>query len=358
MKTRYSTFALVALVACSESDGNGGSAIEAPGAPSPTTVNDPATPTAPTVPDTSAATPTPSTPAPNPGVAPEPVNNTGGTGMAPTDPGTSAGGASPSTGGTTGSPGGAGGESNASGGMAAAGAGGAESTGGAGGGVGFSPCPQDGSECRIMPLGDSLTVGVGTDPWTGYRLELFRLAVQSGAQITFVGSGDVIADDISVDGIPFPKAHEGYRGIRISRIQDDVVGWVSDADPHIVLLIAGTNDVNTNDDLGQAPNRLGALIDQITDTAPEALVVVSTIPPANDDSLTQRITDFNAAIPDVVAQRSDDGQHVAFVDIHAAIALEDDYIARLMFDRLHPNGDGYEIIANVWYEAIGPLLPR
>ena len=58
--------------------------------------------------------------------------------------------------------------------------------------TGFVPCPTDGTPCRVMPLGDSITDGIdmtiGYASNGGYRLELFRQAVTAGHEITFVGT--------------------------------------------------------------------------------------------------------------------------------------------------------------------------
>jgi hypothetical protein len=43
--------------------------------------------------------------------------------------------------------------------------------------------------------------------------------------------------------------------------------------------VIGTNDVNGNVDVANAPNRFGKLSDDITTRAPSALVVVATIIP-------------------------------------------------------------------------------
>ncbi len=53
----------------------------------------------------------------------------------------------------------------------------------------FAPCPDDGTSCRIMPLGDSITYGVGSSTGGGYRVQLFTDAIQHQQSVIFVGSG-------------------------------------------------------------------------------------------------------------------------------------------------------------------------
>ena len=50
----------------------------------------------------------------------------------------------------------------------------------------FNPCPPAGMECKIMPLGDSITLGSHSSGG-GYRVELFRQSLMASQKITFVG---------------------------------------------------------------------------------------------------------------------------------------------------------------------------
>src|SRR4029078_5299232 len=106
----------------------------------------------------------------------------------------------------------------------------------------------------------------------GYRVELFRQALADQRDITFVG---VVAGGGSntpngpnmVSGQPFPRSNEGFPGFTISgggagSLAAQVDNAIDATDPNIVLLMIGTNDVNGNIDLANAPNRLGALLDQ------------------------------------------------------------------------------------------------
>jgi lysophospholipase L1-like esterase len=223
----------------------------------------------------------------------------------------------------------------------------------------FQPCPPAGTPCRILPLGDSLTFGVGSSgAGGGYRVPLFRRAKQS---ITFVGSQANGPD--TVDGVPFPRGHEGYRGYAIEPgggrpgLSPIVDKLVQEARPHVVLLLAGTNDVGaTVIDPDRAPDRLGALVDRVAAAAPEALIVVAQIPPSMTDAVNVRIQAFNQALPAVVDARVRAGHHLLLVDAYAALAAHADYKKALMFNEFHPNDAGYALIADRWYDAVGPFL--
>ena len=227
----------------------------------------------------------------------------------------------------------------------------------------FQPCPRDGSACAILPLGDSITFGEGSSGG-GYRVELFRQAVQASQRITFIGTAPPNGPT-DVAGQPFPRAHQGHQGFVIngggfsptaslSLVLNDALPVL---EPHIVLLMAGTNDINGNNNLVQAPARLIGLLDQIELSEPEALVVVAQLTPTRDAVLNARIEAFNAAIAEQLGALAAAGRHVAVVDMYTPFVQTPDYQNALFFDRLHPNDAGYAVMAGVWYESIRALLP-
>ena len=225
----------------------------------------------------------------------------------------------------------------------AAGSGGVAGSGGmagSGGAPAFDPCPQA-EPCKILPLGDSITDGFGVPG--GYRIELFRKALDAGQSITFVGRAMNGPDE--VDGQPFPRAHEGYSGWTIQQIDDIVPSPALDADPHIVLLHLGTNDMAFG--ANGADQRLAALIDQILSALPDALLVVSSIIPFPGNN---NISAYNAAIPGIVEARANAGKHILFVDQFT------DFPEDGFDDPVHPDEKGYAYMATVWYTAISSYL--
>jgi lysophospholipase L1-like esterase len=278
--------------------------------------------------------------------------------------GQGSGGAAPVSGGSTGS----GGDTSSGGGGASGGADAAGGTDGSGGEDGsggaanaFSPCPAAGTPCAILPLGDSITEGFGSSGG-GYRVELFRQALQNNQDITFVGT--LQNGPNNVDGTPFPKRHQGHGGFTIdtdsghSGISGSITqNALSMFNPHIVLLMIGTNDINGNVDVNNAPNRLGNLIDDITTRAPDALVIVASVAPVVNSGTNQRIVTYNSGVKNVAEARAAQGKHVQFLDNYAAIFDSPNWSSALMGDNLHPNDAGYAVFGRSFYAAIEPYLP-
>jgi lysophospholipase L1-like esterase len=127
--------------------------------------------------------------------------------------------------------------------------------------------------------------------------------------------------------------------------------------PNIVLLMIGTNDINGNQDVANAPRRLGSLIDKITTSEPMALVVVASIIPIRNDGTNQRVITYNTAIKTEVNNRAASGKHVLWVDNYAVISSNANFKTALMSDDLHPNDTGYAALGQSFYSAISALLP-
>jgi lysophospholipase L1-like esterase len=216
-----------------------------------------------------------------------------------------------------------------------------------------------------MPLGDSITLGSHSSGG-GYRVELFRQSLMASQKITFVGRQSNGPDTVTVNGTAttFPKGHEGYSGDTIDTnqatnnngISATVDAALTAGKPHIVLLMIGTNDVNKNIDLANAPKRLGNLLDQITTMAPNALLVVAKITPTKDDAGNSKVQTYNNAIPGVVQMRASAGKHIVMVDMYAAITANASYKTAWLDDNLHPNDAGYVVMGQTWYAGIKSYL--
>lgn len=280
-----------------------------------------------------------------------------------------------STGGVTSADGGAAAGGTASGGTASTdtgGAGGTASSSGGADGVGgtpigtggatveFNPCPPLPEACKILPSGDSITVGAQSTNTGGYRVPLFRRALESARHLTFVGPSG--AGPETVAGVTFPENHDGHSGYVIDTIGTRkgllplVEQNLTKFTPHIVLLLIGTNDLNSKLEVASAPTRLAAVIDTFTTHAPDALIVVAQLTPTRTDALNQDVRTYNAALSEIVTTRIDAGKHLLLVDMYTAFTENPDYKTELLFDGLHPNDDGYAVMADVWFEAIAPYL--
>jgi hypothetical protein len=226
----------------------------------------------------------------------------------------------------------------------------------------YNPCPTSGGPCKVLPFGDSITMGVGDESNAGYRAPLFALAVAARQKMTFTGSQS--NGPTTVSGQPFPQNHEGHSGWTIDPgygswgaggISSLVPTPAFTTLPDIVLLMIGTNDVYASSGQSTMTNRLAALLDKILSTAPDALLVVAKITPlTTGGGYRDIIKTYNDAIPGLVQTRAAAGKHIVVVDMNSNFNTQ----TMLNSDGIHPNTNGYKFMANQWYAAIGSLLPK
>ena len=196
---------------------------------------------------------------------------------------------------------------------------------------------------RIMPLGDSITHGA-TVPG-GYRIRLWDRLLTDRPNIDLVGSE--VNGPVTIDG-----NHEGHPGKAIQFIREGVRGWLYANRPHIVLLMVGTNDVLYPEahNFAGATARLNALVGQITAIAPNAELIVASVPTLQDPIANDRARFFNQEVAAIVYQRANQGRPVTYVDMYSVLNVED------LADGVHPNAGGYDKLADAWYTAITTLL--
>ena len=183
----------------------------------------------------------------------------------------------------------------------------------------------------------SITFGAQDPQENGYRLSLHDQLTGRGNNVDFVGSVE--------SGAFADKQHEGHRKKRISEISDlSSLGIYAAA--NIVLLHAGTNDMNQNFDVKNAPGRLKDLISLIYEHSPSAAVFVCQIIPSSTRSIQTLIEAFNPHIPGIVDGFLHEGKHITLVNMSQAVSVSD------LSDNLHPNARGYQNMANAYYDAI------
>lgn len=213
-----------------------------------------------------------------------------------------------------------------------------------GGLVGATPAEarpaDDGSPVRIMPLGDSITWGVGSAATNSYRTDLYWRLAGAGIPVDFVGS-------MRSGQSPDPD-NEGHKGWTIAQIAEHVDDWMAAYRPDVVLLHIGTNDMVRG--VADAPLQLDALLDRIAADRPGVQVFVAKIVGLADylDVATQqqRTAAYNASIGEIVEAKGPDFHLVDQSDVHGID----------MWNREHPNDYGYRKMAWNWYRALRPVL--
>jgi lysophospholipase L1-like esterase len=218
----------------------------------------------------------------------------------------------------------------------------------------------------IMPLGDSITQGVGStdevavprDCNFGYRLPLYNKLINEGNDVVFVGNQIQPVNSCTSYGIQinWNRSHEGHPGWRADQIRDEVIGFLQANPADIVLLHIGTNDLNS----GQTPSDIVTEVRQILDridqyesaNSREVKVIIARI--INRVPLSSTYSQYNTELAAMAQTRIANGDKITIVDMENGAGI--DYGVE-MNDAYHPDENGYAKMADVWYNAIVQMLP-
>ncbi|GAA3808834.1 SGNH/GDSL hydrolase family protein [Streptomyces coacervatus] len=190
---------------------------------------------------------------------------------------------------------------------------------------------------RVMPLGDSITWGVGSSTGNGYRGPLWNELAADGHPLDFVGTGR--------NGSMSDPDNEGHSGYRIGQIATLADASLTRYRPNVVTLHIGTNDLNESYQVSTATDRLRSLVDQVTAAAPDATVLVASLVVSTSGSEEQYRAAYNQAIPQIVRDEQAGGKHVAYVDMSSLTTAD-------LADNLHPNDSGYQKMAEAFHRGI------
>lgn len=227
---------------------------------------------------------------------------------------------------------------------------------------------------RIMPLGDSITVGYTDNPsWAshpfefGYRSGLYTRLTDAGYNFQFVGGSTEPFTGISGDpthgGTVSPTldlrdfgqdGHRGYGGASIGAINTGVPGWIASDQPDAILLLIGINGINAS-----SPAQLDTLANTIVTNAPDAHLIIAQITPlagynANLFNYNTHIRD--TLVPDLVTA----GHSVSTVDLYSMFLTDTGDPTTVDASRLsnginHPNNPLYDQMAQAWFDEINSV---
>ncbi|MFF3909767.1 ricin-type beta-trefoil lectin domain protein [Streptomyces sp. NPDC001848] len=190
---------------------------------------------------------------------------------------------------------------------------------------------------RVMPLGDSITWGVGSSTGNGYRGPLWNELAADGHPLDFVGS---VRNGSMSD--PDNEGHPGYHINEIAALAD---ASLTRYRPNVVTLHLGTNDLIGASGANDAIAGLKSLVNQITADVPDATVLVASLIVSTNSSEEQWRGTYNQAIPQIVSDAQAAGKHVAYVDMSSLTPAD-------LSDQLHPNDAGYQKMADAFHRGI------
>ncbi|KAM0332345.1 hypothetical protein ACHAQA_002622 [Verticillium albo-atrum] len=197
-----------------------------------------------------------------------------------------------------------------------------------------------------MPLGGSITHGVGSSDGNGYRQILLETLLSHGYSAQMVGSrrtGSMRNND-----------HEGWRGFRIDQIDRQARRSVAALRPNVLAVNAGSNDCVQDFRIGDVGRRVGHVLEYLWSASPGSTVLLSTLLVSADKGVNARVLDVNEQIRDLAGLMASQGGRVVLVDMQCPTG------PRLcdLVDGTHPNDTGYGKMAALWFQGLQEALSK
>lgn len=220
-----------------------------------------------------------------------------------------------------------------------------------------SQCPL----VRIMPLGDSITVGTmaNLQPVKGkrvsYRRSLYTALLANGYKVDFVGQE---IEGYAANPPALDPHHQGQGGWSATQIavgrngSGGIFQWLEKSPADIVLLHAGTNPPSVVSGI----ERILTEIDRWEESDNGNHVVVFVAQVIDKSPFGGFMSPFNETVKSLVARRRDLGDNLILVD-HETVLRYPPTDGNDMADSVHPNENGYEKMSEAWLRALSDFLP-
>ncbi|RYP14279.1 hypothetical protein DL765_006490 [Monosporascus sp. GIB2] len=191
-----------------------------------------------------------------------------------------------------------------------------------------------------MPLGGSITQGVGSSERNGYRQYLYEALLLGGFKVRMVGSRRM--------GSFENNSHEGWRGFRIDEIEKKARQSVKRFLPNVITVNAGSNDCLQDFDIEHIGERMGNMLEYLWQVSPRSTVVLSTLLVNLDKEVDSRVIRVNEQFRVLARQKAADQKRITLADMYVPGGPQ---IGDLV-DGTHPSEEGYQKMTKIWYNAI------
>ena len=193
----------------------------------------------------------------------------------------------------------------------------------------------------LMGLGDSITEGA--DFFTCYLYPLWEKLFTAGYQFDFIGPRE---SKCRIGTL----RHCGFSGKNVEFLESKIDSIYRLYPADIVLLHAGHNHFAEEKPISGMIASYRSIISKIQAINPKVRILIAQVIPSGKLPKYSYIPELNKRIAEMVA--SLDSKHVFMVDQ----AQDFDWQKYTIHDKVHPNKDGAEKMATVWFEALKNVL--
>jgi lysophospholipase L1-like esterase len=213
--------------------------------------------------------------------------------------------------------------------------------------IAFAAEHQTQQPIRIMPLGDSITESTGGS--ASYRYYLWQALMRKDLPVSFVGSMKGVSGGAPLRN-DFDQRHEGHSGWRADEVLSHITSWAEAANPDIVLVHLGTNDLWQGQSAEETADDIAGVIERLRKVNSRVEILLAQIIPSSLGGLRDT-GKLNERLAAVAQNNSRSASAVLLVDLATGFDPR-----TMTVDGVHPNEAGEQWMAERWAAALVPLL--
>ncbi|KAF2112802.1 hypothetical protein BDV96DRAFT_497426 [Lophiotrema nucula] len=198
---------------------------------------------------------------------------------------------------------------------------------------------------RIMPLGASITQGIGSNPENGYRKLLRDEMRYLGFEVNMVGCQST--------GSFNDRQHEGHPSKIISEITD-LMSCGLNQKPNLVLINAGTNDCLQASQRASENRMFAGYLCYDNPLTEGVTIILSTLIPNGNSEANGYVNTINQRFRQLIVDYQSQGRQILLAEMNNGFITVGD----LNTDGTHPTNEGYPKLAAVWTAGINNVINR
>lgn len=196
------------------------------------------------------------------------------------------------------------------------------------------------AESSILCLGDSITEGGKS--FKVYRFPLYKLLKDAGFKFKFVGSKENEEGGVGLK-------HNGYGGKNTQFLKDHISKIYKATPADFVLLHSGHNSFAKDKPVSKIVGATKGIIAGIQKVNPKAIIFIAQVIPAGKLPKYSYIPELNKELKKLSIE-----PYIMTVNVAKNFNWQTDTVS----DKVHPNKQGAEKMAQAWFEALSAFPGR
>ena len=199
---------------------------------------------------------------------------------------------------------------------------------------------------------EDLDVDMNDDEgYESYRYDLWKMFVDEGWSVDFVGTQVDDGTYSMYDGQSFDTDHEGIGGIETEGVLDNLEEVLNSVEkPDMVLLCIGGNDLLGGDDPQETVDNVSEIIQRIHQFDPNIIVFVEQIAPGRADIFTNEFEELHSTFNNLVGEL--DNSVSTVLGNTRVIDMSSNWSESFFADDVHYNAEGAMEVAKRYFLKI------